>query len=206
MNLSDSAVIRLEEDLLRGNIDGTWDILCAYYRPRVSRWLRGLSGGRYSLSARCDPSDITQNVFLLAHRRIHQASSKGCRFSVWLMGIALECLKHAVRDNLAKKRDPRRETPVPDGSSTHPRAAGSGPASAVARAEVQALVRKLLERLPPRERQVAWLRILSELTNNEVAAALGVKPPAASQRYAKALEILRNIIDQDTKLKEVLEQ
>ena len=50
---------------------------------------------------------------------------------------------------------------------------------------------ELLESMEPMDREVLSLRHFEELSNNEVAAELGISKAAASKRYIRALERFR---------------
>ena len=56
-------------------------------------------------------------------------------------------------------------------------------------------MRRVLDELSERDREVLVLRHFEELGNAEVAALLGIQPPAASKRYVRALARLREILD-----------
>jgi RNA polymerase sigma-70 factor (ECF subfamily) len=52
-----------------------------------------------------------------------------------------------------------------------------------------------LEAMNETDREVLALRHFEELSNVETAAVLGIEPAAASKRYVRALEKLRDIMD-----------
>ncbi len=52
-----------------------------------------------------------------------------------------------------------------------------------------------LDRLDPIDREVLALRHFEELSNHEAAAALGIQPAAASKRYVRALERLKDALE-----------
>ena len=56
-------------------------------------------------------------------------------------------------------------------------------------------VRTALESMNEMDREVLALRHFEELTNQEVAAELGIEPKAASARYIRALDRLRGILE-----------
>ena len=64
----------------------------------------------------------------------------------------------------------------------------------VMRAELSGRVEKALADMAEVDRQIIGLRHLEELTNDEVAEALGIKKAAASNRYVRALGRLRAIL------------
>jgi RNA polymerase sigma-70 factor (ECF subfamily) len=51
------------------------------------------------------------------------------------------------------------------------------------------------EPLDPTDREVLALRHFEELSNQEVAALLGIQTAAASKRYVRAIERLKDALD-----------
>ena len=51
-----------------------------------------------------------------------------------------------------------------------------------------------LNRMDPLDREVLVLRHYEQMTNGDAAAALGLSHSAASKRYARAVERLREIL------------
>jgi RNA polymerase sigma-70 factor (ECF subfamily) len=62
---------------------------------------------------------------------------------------------------------------------------------------VDAPVAAAFRRLPARDRQLLFLRIVEERTHAEVAAVLGCSAPAVRMRVSRALRRLRSEIDAD---------
>ena len=65
---------------------------------------------------------------------------------------------------------------------------------AAVRAELQVRVQEALNGMDPLDREVLALRHFEMLTNSEVAEVLGIKKSAASNRYVRALERLRDLL------------
>jgi RNA polymerase sigma-70 factor (ECF subfamily) len=57
-------------------------------------------------------------------------------------------------------------------------------------------LRAVLERLDPIDREVLALRHFEELSNHEVAEVLGIQTAAASKRYIRAIERLKQALEQ----------
>jgi RNA polymerase sigma-70 factor (ECF subfamily) len=70
----------------------------------------------------------------------------------------------------------------------------TSPTQAAQRAEVRILLQEALNGMDPIDREVLTLRHFEELTNAEVAQVLGLTKTAASNRYIRALERLREIL------------
>jgi RNA polymerase sigma-70 factor (ECF subfamily) len=70
----------------------------------------------------------------------------------------------------------------------------TSPTQAAQRAEVRVLLQEALNAMDPLDREVLTLRHFEELSNAEVAQVLGLTKTAASNRYIRALERLREIL------------
>ena len=64
------------------------------------------------------------------------------------------------------------------------------------RADLLGLVQAAIEQMDPIDREVLALRHFEDLTNSEVAEALGIEQDAASIRYIRALRRLKGILAQ----------
>jgi RNA polymerase sigma-70 factor (ECF subfamily) len=72
----------------------------------------------------------------------------------------------------------------------------TSPSGAAARADTLGLVQSAIEQMDPIDREVLALRHFEELTNSEVAEALGIEQKAASIRYVRALRRLKEVLSQ----------
>jgi RNA polymerase sigma-70 factor (ECF subfamily) len=61
---------------------------------------------------------------------------------------------------------------------------------------LQLQLQEVLNGMDPLDREVLSLRHFEELTNREVSQVLGITPTAASNRYVRALERLKEILSQ----------
>jgi RNA polymerase sigma-70 factor (ECF subfamily) len=73
-------------------------------------------------------------------------------------------------------------------------AVGDGPSADLQRQERRARVRAALERLPERDREVLVLRYLEQLSTAEVAEVLAVGEGAVKMRLLRALQRLRDTL------------
>ncbi len=64
------------------------------------------------------------------------------------------------------------------------------------RADKLRMVQAAIEQMDPIDREILALRHFEELTNSEVAEALGIEQKAASIRYIRALRRLKEILVQ----------
>jgi RNA polymerase sigma-70 factor (ECF subfamily) len=189
------------ELLLRRLRDGEPQALAAlleHYRPRLRQMLRLRMNAR--LAARLDASDVLQETYLDAARQLQGYLRRPTvAFYVWLRGLACERLLNLQRQHLgAACRAAGREAPLPADSSTRLGerllAPGTGPSQALLRAELRQRVQRALARLPHDDREVILMRHFEDLTNGEVAQALGLSASAATMRYGRALFRLKELL------------
>ena len=115
---------------------------------------------------------------------------------MWLRGVVLDTLADLHSRHLGDQmRDAAREVSLqcplsPQGSSAALAACLAGdftsPSRAAIRDEIVVQVERHLAKMDPIDREVLVLRYLEELSNDEVAAVLGVKKAAASRRHMRA--------------------
>ncbi len=159
------------------------------------------------LRGRLGPDDVLQEAFLAASQRLkHYAESPATSPFMWLRMIVNQTLIDLHRQHLgAQKRDAAREVSVdavPYAQATLASVAiqlvgiFTSPSGAAARADVLGVVQAAIERMDPIDREVLALRHFEELTNSEVAEALGIEQKAASIRYVRALRRLKEILAQ----------
>src|SRR5512147_2468124 len=159
------------------------------------------------LRGRLGPDDVLQEAFLAASQRLkHYAASPATSPFMWLRMIVNQTLIDLHRQHLgAQKRDAAREVSVDGAPYVQATSASvaiqlvglfTSPSGAAARADVLGLVLAAIEQMDPIDREVLALRHFEELTNSEVAEALGIEQKAASIRYVRALRRLKEILAQ----------
>jgi RNA polymerase sigma-70 factor (ECF subfamily) len=152
------------------------------------------------LAARVDVSDVLQDAYLEAVRRLPDyARQEAMPFDLWLLWLAREQVLMQHRRHLADMRSVAREAPpLPaEASSVFVRAlagAGPSPSQAVAAAEVAEQLRLALGQLDDDERDLILWRHFERLSNREVAQMLSITEAAAAKRYIRALERLRGLL------------
>ena len=194
------------DDLLRRAADGDRDAvaeLFAQHRDRLEQMVLLRLDRR--LQRRIDPSDVLQETYLEAARRIGEfARAPSVSVYVWLRFLTGQKLVDLARRHLGSKmRDAGREISLhrggmPQASSVSLAAQLLGrytsPSRAAIRAETQLRVQEALSSMDPIDREVLALRHFELLSNGEVAEVLGLSKAAASNRYVRALKRLKEIL------------
>ncbi len=186
----------------RGEAEAVERLLTAHREP-----LRRMIGMRLdpALAARVDASDVVQDVLLEAHKRLQDyLRNPAMPFHLWLRHIAKDHVIDAHRRHRqAQRRSLDREQPiVPAALSDRSSIELAGqlldhevtPASAAIRQELQRKLDAAVAGLGEDDREVILMRHGEQLSNQEVAAALGLTEAAASMRYLRALRRLRSAL------------
>ena len=155
-----------------------------------------------ALAGRVDASDIVQDVMLEVSQRLQDYLRRpGMPFHLWLRHIARDHMIDAHRRHrVAKRRSLDREQPLlPAALADHSSLELAGqlidpemtPASAALQQELRRRLEQALAELDGDDREVILMRHYEHLSNQEVAAALGVSEAAASMRHLRAVRRLR---------------
>jgi RNA polymerase sigma-70 factor (ECF subfamily) len=162
---------------------------------RLDRRLRG----------RLDVADVIQEVYVEVAEHIGDyLVQPSMPFYVWLRAIAINKLLQLHRHHLGTEmRDIGREValdhnPLPEAASAALALQLLGrtprPSEAAVRRETKVRVQEALNRLDPLDREALALRHFEQLTVSEMAGVLGISGAAASKRYFRALQRLREIL------------
>jgi RNA polymerase sigma-70 factor (ECF subfamily) len=152
---------------------------------------------------RVDPSDVLQDTQLEALRRLPDyLDRRPMPFRLWLRKTAHERLLVAHRQHVgAARRAVGREVPLPDRSSVdlgrRLLAAGPAPGEELDRQDLARRVRRAVAQLPEADREVLLMRAFEGLSNQDVAAVLGIDSGTASKRHGRALLRLHRLLSDD---------
>jgi RNA polymerase sigma-70 factor (ECF subfamily) len=161
----------------------------------------------YRLSGRVSESDVLQETYVRAAKRIDSYLLKPeMPFFVWLRLETQQQILDIHRQHFsAGKRDIRKEIslarPKQNSGRTsmalaaHLVAQITSPSQMFAKAEKIAALEKTLNTMNELDREVIALRNFEELSNEETAEVLQIKPSAASKRYLRALKRLKEIME-----------
>jgi RNA polymerase sigma-70 factor (ECF subfamily) len=199
MSPESSATDELLARARNGEAEAVERLLTAQREP-----LRRMIGARLdpALAARVDASDVVQDVLLEAHRRLNDyLRNPVMPFHLWLRHIAKDHVIDAHRRHRqAQRRSMDREQPIaPAILADHSSFELAGqlldheptPASAAVHHELQARLQDAIAALDEDDREVILMRHGEQLSNQEVAAVLGLSEAAASMRYLRAVRRLR---------------
>jgi RNA polymerase sigma-70 factor (ECF subfamily) len=177
--------------------------LFAVYQGRLRAMVRLRLNRR--LQGRVDPSDVLQEAYLEVCKGFAAyIRTPTLPFFLWLRHITGQKLIAVHRQHLgAQMRDAEREISLYRGALPQASSASlaaqllghlTSPSQGALRAELQVRVQEALNSLEPIDREVLALRHFEMLSNAETAQVLGLKKSAASNRYVRALERLKDIL------------
>ena len=157
----------------------------AAFRLLVERWERQVHAFHWRMTgSREEAQDLTQDTFLKVHAHAGGYRPEG-RFQSWLFRIA---------GNLARSWARRRKIIgwVRFDPDVHDRA-GRGPApdAVVAGDELRRRLQRALACLPPRQREALVLRRYHDLSQRDIAVAMGTSEGAVESLLVRALDTLR---------------
>jgi RNA polymerase sigma-70 factor (ECF subfamily) len=187
-----------------GDDPDSWGRLLERHRARLRKLVALRLDPR--LQGRVDPSDVIQEAYLDAARRLPEYAQEPERmpFYLWLRFLVGQRILELHRRHLgAQGRDAGREVslyrgPMPEASSAAIAAQLIGrqtsPSQAAVRAERKLRLQEALNRMDPIDREVLVLRHFEQLTNGECARVLGLGESAATKRYLRALGRLKDIL------------
>lgn len=160
-----------------------WSTLYRTLAPTVTGYLRAQGAA--------EPEDLTAEVFIQAVRNIKRFHGDFTAFRSWIF-----CIAHNKVIDDSRYRSRRPVQPSPD--------AGNDRVSPVG-VEDQVLdnlaghrVRRLISQLTPDQRSVLFLRIVGELSTEEVGRALGKNVTAVKALQRRGLASIRKEMSQQT--------
>jgi RNA polymerase sigma-70 factor (ECF subfamily) len=157
------------------------------------------------LQGRIDPSDVIQDAYVDAARRLPEYAKKpSMPFFLWLRFLTGQRVMEQHRRHLgAQARDAAREVPIyhdfcPETTTAHLADHFLGnlttPSEAAVRVEQKLRLQEALDALEPIDREILALRHFEQLSNKEAATVLGVEESAAHKRYTRALVRLKDVL------------
>ena len=161
----------------RAGAEWAWERIYRELAPSVTGYLRAHGAG--------EPEDVTGEVFLQVVRGLERFDGDERAFRAWVFTIAH---RRVVDDLRRRSRRPVAPAP-PDVVADAAPPGGDVHEDAIAVLDETA-VRAAIDALPPDQRAVLLLRILGDLTIEEIARALGKRVGAVKALQRRALRRL----------------
>lgn len=157
------------------------------------------------LAGRVDADDVLQDAFLEASQRVpHYLKNPTTTVFVWLRSVVFQTLVDTHRRHVStQKRDATRDVSIDRNGFQQSTSTGlaielmdsvTTPSGAAARAETERELEQAIATMNETDQEILALRHFEELTNAEVAEVLGIAVKAASIRYVRALQRLKEIL------------
>lgn len=184
---SSSGVHRVNEQLLEDVLPAAqagqaWALRAVYEQlaPRVQSYLK--------IRGAAEPEDLTSEVFLTVFAKLPTLTGGATGLRTFTFSVA-----HArLVDDLRKRG--RREPTATYETATDRRTSASSEDEAIQLLQTER-VRRLLDGLVPDQRSVLTLRVLGDLTVEQVAAAVGKSTGAVKQLQRRGLLALRRELE-----------
>jgi RNA polymerase sigma-70 factor, ECF subfamily len=199
-HLQDDAALLLR---IEGGDERALTELFSRHRDRLRRMIRLRLDRR--LQGRIDSSDILQDAYFEVARRAREYLAQPTMSPfLWFRFLTNQTLHALHRHHLkAHMRDAGKEVslhrhtmPQANSVSLAEMLLGrlTSPTRAARRAEMQLRLQEIINGMEPLDREILALRHFEELSNGEVAQVLGLSKTAASNRYIRALERLKEML------------
>ncbi len=130
-----------------------------------------------------DPDDLTNEVFMRAFTQLSKFEGSEAGFRSWVFTIARNAL-------LDERRRLARRPSVEHHAAVHDQPVVGAEPEALDRLGTEE-VRSLLDQLAPDQRDVLLLRVVADLSVDQVAVVLGKQPGAVKQLQRRATAALR---------------
>ena len=158
----------------RAGADWAWGRIYADLAPVVTGYLRGHGAA--------EPEDLTGETFLQVVRDLPRFEGDERAFRSWVFTIA-----HRRLIDDRRRRGRRPVTPAPDATLEAVGGAGGGAADEALDRVADDRVRAAMAALPDDQRAVLLLRIVGDMTIEEIAVAVGKRTGAVKALQRRAL-------------------
>jgi RNA polymerase sigma-70 factor (ECF subfamily) len=166
----------------RGGDEGAWAEIYGELAPGVLGYLRG--------SRAPDPEDTMSEAFLQVARDLHRFDGDWPHFRSWVFTVAHHRLLDAKRHTSRRPVDPVAEPPEP-----HRPGDGDDAADEALARIGEEEVERVLAKLSRDQRAVLLLRIVGDLSLDQVAEALGKRTGAIKQLQRRGLAAVQRELE-----------
>lgn len=166
----------------RANQPDAWDALYRWLAPGIAGYLR-MSGAR-------EVDDLANEVLLAVFRRLDAFEGPETKFRSWVFTVAHSRLIDERR-RLTRRPDC---APIDDG---YQQPSGADTEDAALRELETARIESICALLPADQRAVVLLRVIGELSIDQVAEALGKSPGAVKQLQRRGFEAARKVFERE---------
>jgi RNA polymerase sigma-70 factor (ECF subfamily) len=164
----------------RDGAPSAWDQLFRQFAPAVAGYLR--------LRGSAEPDDLTSEVFIAVFRNLASFHGTEANFRSWIFVIAHRRLQD-------ERRRRTRRPAVADDEFDESRSAAVGDVEEDAlRLMATERVEAICARLVPDQRDVLLLRVVGDLTIEQIAEVLDKSPGAVKQLQRRAFEAVRRLV------------
>lgn len=171
-----------EEDLInkaKNRDSESFGLLYDHYLPAIYRFILLKTGNKAMTE------DLAHQVFLSAWQNIENYQAKGFPFSSWLYRIANNAVidyyrtdkKHSNLDNIEEV------------------AAGNNLEEKIDQGFEMNLIRAAIKELPNEQQMIVIMKFVEDLTNKEIAAALGKSEGAVKTAQHRSIQNIKKIIN-----------
>lgn len=160
--------------------EGAAGTIFDHYYPRVFRYARA------RLNSDADAEDVAAETFARVLKGLGRFRWKGAGFEGWIFRIASNLLVDAYRRS-------GRELPESSPATELPGSEGA-PEAIVLLTEQAGSLRRMVDALPPDQREVVLLRFAADLDTHQVGEVMDRNPNAVRQLQFRALQRLREMM------------
>jgi RNA polymerase sigma-70 factor (ECF subfamily) len=164
----------------RDGAPSAWDQLFRQFAPAVAGYLR--------LRGSSEPEDLTSEVFIAVFRNLGSFTGTEANFRSWIFVIA-----HRRLQDERRRRTRRPALADEEFDESQGAAVGNVEEDAL-RLMATERVEAICARLVPDQRDVLLLRVVGDLTIEQIAEVLDKSPGAVKQLQRRAFEAVRRLV------------
>ncbi len=173
----------LVKSFQQGNV-GAFNELVRRYQQKVY-WI-----ARRVVKTHEDADDVVQDVFIKAYDGLKEFRSES-GFYTWLYRITVNVALNAVRSRKLKSFFGTEDT------AEEPVDTGARPDEQLERSEYDALLKKAIDRLPPKQKLVFTMRYIDQMSYDEMAVTLRKSVGGLKANYFHALKKIQEYMQQE---------